>query len=400
MGQKNRPRVPFGGFVGKLYLCVVMAGVYVHIPFCASRCSYCDFFSTLRREEMGDCYVEALLAEAALRRMELRGEAVKTLYVGGGTPSQLPLPLFVRLLDGLREGLGLDTVEEFTVEANPDDVTSEWCAGMVSLGVNRVSMGVQSFQDDILRFIGRRHTARQAIEAVDRLHDAGINNVSIDLIYGLPGQTVESWSRSVDQAVALDPQHVSAYGLTYEEGTRLWHQRERGEVIEVPEEQCVEMYRILVDKLQAAGFEHYEISNFALPGFHSRHNSAYWDETPYLGLGAAAHSYDGVIRRYNPSDLKMYIDKVMSGETAYQQERLTRWERYDERVMLGLRTARGVDADVLRQEFGDEAWRHFVDVAERHMALGNLEKKASRYVLTRDGVMLSDSVVRDLMWDA
>ncbi len=320
--------------------------------------------------------------------------------MGGGTPSQLPLPLLSRLVDGLRGSLDLSGVEEFTVEANPDDVTPDWCRAVAALGVNRVSMGVQSFEDPILRLIGRRHTSRQAMDAVAYLREAGVNNISIDLIFGLPGQTVSSWTASVEQAIALTPQHISAYGLTYEEGTRLWRQRKLGEVVEVPEEQCLEMYRILVDDLQAAGYEHYEISNFALPGYHSRHNSSYWNDTPYLGLGAAAHSYDGKVRKWNPHDLHQYIDKVMAGELPCEFEELSRSERYDERVMLGLRTARGVDAERLRDDFGDEAWRYFTREAARHLEAGNLRlTEDGRYVLTRDGIMLSDSIIRDILWD-
>lgn len=383
-----------------MYICDVMAGVYVHIPFCASRCSYCDFFSTLRLSESGEAYVSAVIAEAAMRRDELHGEPVKTLYLGGGTPSQLPLPLLSRLIAGLLEQFDFEEVEEYTIEANPDDVTPEWCRAVSLLGVNRVSMGVQSFEDKILRLIGRRHTAQQAAEAVARLRDAGIDNISIDLIFGLPGQTLDSWAASVHKAIDLQPQHISAYGLTYEEGTRLWHQRERGEITEVPEEQCLEMYRMLVDALQGAGYEHYEISNFALPGYRSRHNSSYWNDTPYLGLGAAAHSYDGRVRRYNPHDLQQYISKIMAGETAYEQEELSPWERYDERVMLGLRTADGVDADRLRHDFGEEAWQHFIREAQRHIEAGHLHvTDGSRYILTRNGIMLSDSIIRDLMWD-
>ena len=383
-----------------LYLCIAMAGVYVHIPFCASRCSYCDFFSTLQLADKGGPYVEAVLVEARLRKGELHGESIKTLYVGGGTPSQLPLLLLSRLVDGLRVALDLSGVEEFTVEANPDDVTPDWCRAVAALGVNRVSMGVQSFEDPILRLIGRRHTARQAMDAVAHLREAGINNISIDLIFGLPGQTVSSWTASVEQAIALAPQHISAYGLTYEEGTRLWRQRELGEVVEVPEEQCLEMYRILVEDLQTAGYEHYEISNFALPGYHSRHNSSYWNDTPYLGLGAAAHSYDGKVRKWNPNDLHQYIDKVMADELPCELEELSRSERYDERVMLGLRTARGVDAERLHDDFGDEAWRYFTREAARHLEAGNLRRaEDGRYVLTRDGIMLSDSIIRDLLWD-
>lgn len=377
-----------------------MAGVYVHIPFCASRCSYCDFFSTLRLADMGETYVDAVLAEARLRRGELHGLAVRTLYLGGGTPSQLPLPLLSRLVTGLRGVLDLEQVEEFTVEANPDDVSPAWCSALRKLGVNRVSMGVQTFEDPILRAIGRLHTARQAVDAVNCLREAGIDNISIDLIYGLPGQTVASWTDTVSQAVSLRPPHISAYGLTYEEGTRLWRQRESGEVTEVPEEQCLEMYRILVEMLQSAGYEHYEISNFALPGFHSRHNSSYWNDTPYLGLGAAAHSYDGAVRRYNPDDLQEYITKIQNGELACGQEELTWQEHYDERVMLGLRTSRGVDAVRLRKDFGEDAWQYFTREAEKHIETGNLRvTDDGRYILTPAGIMLSDSVMRDLMWD-
>lgn len=377
-----------------------MAGVYVHIPFCASRCSYCDFFSTLRLDEVGHDYVEALIAEARLRKAELNGKPVKTLYMGGGTPSQLPLPLLARLIDGLKATLDLNAVQEFTLEANPDDVTPEWCAAVRALGVNRVSMGVQSFQDAVLRLVGRRHTARQAIDAVASLRHAGIDNISIDLIYGLPGQTLETWAESVRQAVDLRPQHISAYGLTYEPGTRLWQQRECGEVVEASEDQYLDMYRILVGLLQAAGYEHYEISNFALPGYRSRHNSSYWNETPYLGLGAAAHSYDGTMRRSNPADLCGYIRRITSGQPACQVEDLAWWERYDERVMLGLRTADGVDAHRLRSDFGDKAWAHFVSEARRHIDAGNMIcTDDGRYILTSEGIVLSDSVMRDLMWD-
>ena len=377
-----------------------MAGVYVHIPFCASRCAYCDFFSTLRLGDAGVAYVGALIAEARKRRDELDGEMIKTCYLGGGTPSQLPLELLARLVEGLRAVLDLSGLEEFTIEANPDDVTPRWCEALSALGINRVSMGVQSFQDSVLRFIGRRHTAAQAIEAVAHLRKAGIDNISIDLIYGLPGQTVDSWRESVVQAISLKPQHISAYGLSYEPGTRLWQQREKGEIIEAPEEACLEMYHVLVEELQAAGYEQYEISNFALPGYQSRHNSSYWKETPYLGLGAAAHSYDGKIRRANPADLKRYIEGVMAGKTVSEQEEMTRWERYDERIMLGLRTAIGLDARRLREDFGDEAWNHFVREIQQHIDAGHVRREGEdRYVLTASGIMVSDSVMRDLMWD-
>lgn len=379
----------------------MMAGVYVHIPFCASRCSYCDFFSTLHLDAAGASYVEALISEAALRCHELGNEPVRTIYLGGGTPSQLPLQLLTRLIEGLKGVLDLSCVEEFTIEANPDDVTPEWCAALGPLGVNRVSMGVQSFEDAILQAIGRRHTARQVDQAVENLHHAGIDNISIDLIYGLPGQTLDSWTQTVEKAIALSPRHVSAYWLTYEPGTRLTRQLERGEVIEVPEEVSVAMYHLLVNRLREAGFEHYEISNFALHGYRSRHNSSYWDGTPYMGLGAAAHSYDGTVRRSNPPDLRAYIDCLERGELVGEVEEMSLWERYDERVMLTLRTSAGIDLEQLRQEFGDELAKHFLAQIQRHLAAGTVRREGvSRYVLTDDGILLSDSVMRDVMWDA
>ena len=372
-----------------------MAGLYIHIPFCKSRCIYCGFYSTTGLA-LREAYTDAICQELAMRGS---AEPVGTIYLGGGTPSQLSIQQLHRIFDAQYKYNKVSAAAEVTIECNPDDVTPEFAKGISGLPVNRVSMGVQSFEDHILELIGRRHNAAQVTAAINSLRENGINNISIDLIYGLPGQTVDSWTRSVEQAVALKPQHISAYGLTYEEGTKLWHQRERGEVIEVPEEQCLMMYRILVDHLRQAGFDHYEISNFALPGYYSRHNSSYWNDTPYLGLGAAAHSYDGRVRRSNPCDLLGYVDKVMSGEAACEVEELTTGERYDERVMLGLRTSSGVDAARLREDFGDEALRHFMREAQPHIDAGHLRRAGDRYVLTGDGIMLSDSVMRDLLWD-
>jgi oxygen-independent coproporphyrinogen-3 oxidase len=256
-----------------------MAGLYIHIPFCASKCIYCDFYSLAGSSHDTGQYVDALVAELKLRHREL-AEPLRTLYVGGGTPSLLPLGQFARLVDAVGRVAPLDSVEEFTVEVNPDDVTAGYIAGLKELGVNRISMGVQSFDDRDLRFINRRHTARQAIEAVRAIRQAGVHNVSIDLIYGIPGQTLDSWSRTVDQAVALGVEHISAYSLMYEQGTRLWVMRQTGKVAEVDDDTCVAMYDLLVSRLHLAGYGHYEISNFALPGYCSRHNSSYWDLTP------------------------------------------------------------------------------------------------------------------------
>lgn len=376
-----------------------MAGIYVHIPYCKRKCVYCDFYST---PAMGDveAYVDCVARECAARQAAvLGGERVSTLYVGGGTPSLLTPGQMHRLLDGLRRSADLSGVEELTVEVNPDDVTDELMECFAREGVNRVSMGVQSFVDSELEFMGRRHNAAEALEAIATMRRAGIGNVSIDLIYGVPGQTMQSWRHSVEQAIATGAQHISAYSLSYEPGTRLWVMRQQGKVAETDDEVCVAMYGHLASALKAAGYEHYEISNFARPGFRSRHNSAYWDFTPYLGLGAAAHSYDGHARSYNPSSIRQYVAAINERGSAAVTEQLNDQERYDEEVMLRLRTADGLDARLLESKFGAEAARQFRQKARRHIAQGLLQCHGDSYCLTGDGVMMADAVIRDLMWD-
>ncbi len=371
-----------------------MAGVYVHIPFCKQRCVYCDFYSTIDAAWQ-DTYVDTLIDEARHRQCEVR-QCFKTLYIGGGTPSQLKTDLMSRLVVGLREALPLNAVEEFTVEVNPDDVTERYVHMLAACGVDRVSMGVQSFVDDELRFIRRRHDAQGARQAVLTLRHAGINNVSVDLIYGIPSQTLDTWRYSVEQAIALDVQHISAYNLSYERGAPLWAMRERGEVTELDDDTCVEMYQLLVRRLEAAGYEHYEISNFAKPGFYSRHNSSYWDGTPYLGLGAAAHSFDGEVRRYNPADLQEYLDRINEQGIAYDEERLTAEEQYDETVMLALRTARGLDTAIIHDRFGQDTYDYLMRQARQHIDEGRLTALGGQLRLAPEAVMLADAIIRDL----
>ena len=376
-----------------------MAGIYVHIPFCKRKCIYCDFYSLACSAVVIDRYVAAVLREATLRRGELKGE-VHTLYVGGGTPSLLNKEQFSALIKGLSSIFDLSALQEFTIEVNPDDVTAELISIYKAAGVNRVSMGVQSFDDLDLRFINRRHTAQQALDAVKVMRQSGIQNTSIDLIYGIPGQTLDIWWRNVDKVASLGVQHISAYCLSYEEGTPLWHMRERGEVQEVDEDLSVKMFEILIDGLREACYEHYEISNFALPGYESKHNSSYWNGTPYLGLGAAAHSYDGVAERsYNPADLQRYMSCLESGQLPCTRERLSQAERYDEMVMLALRTARGLDATQLELHFGQAAAESFRARARRFLDAGMLQCEGGIYRLTRKGVMVSNMIIADLFSD-
>ncbi|MBQ3961671.1 MAG: radical SAM family heme chaperone HemW [Muribaculaceae bacterium] len=376
-----------------------MAGIYIHIPFCKRKCSYCDFYSLACSLQVMDHYVAAVVKEARLRSGELKN-AVNTLYVGGGTPSLLSTDHLRTLIDGLSNVFNLSKLQEFTIEVNPDDVTSETMSVYQSLSVNRVSMGVQSFDEKDLHFINRRHSSQQAIETVEIIRNSGVNNVSIDLIYGIPGQTLDTWMHNVQQAIALGVQHISAYCLSYEEGTPLWHMRERGEVQEVDEETTVRMYEVLVEHLCKAGYLHYEISNFALPGFESKHNSSYWDGTPYLGLGAAAHSYDGgAVRSYNPADIDGYMKCLDQDMLPCEREQLNTLEQYDEMVMLALRTSRGLDLSRLDRRFGHAESEAFKTKAQRFVECGLLVCENGVYRLSQKGVMVSNAVISDLFAD-
>ena len=345
-----------------------VAGIYIHVPFCQGRCIYCDFYSTTEGEEWKSRYVDALLAELRMRRDELPLARVHSIYIGGGTPSQLPVKALSGILNEVCRLFPVDSDAEVTVEANPDDVTPEWLAALSHTPVNRLSMGVQSFDDALLRLIRRRHTAQQAVCAVEQAARHGISNVSIDLIYGLPTQTMEQWQADVHQALALDVQHLSAYSLSYEEGTPLWRMLEQGRIEEADEELSLCMYEHLIDSTRAAGFAHYEISNFCRPGRHSQHNSAYWHGVPYLGFGPGAHSYDGMrTRRWNLSDLKGYVQAAGS-MPPHQSEVLTDDELYDETVMTRLRTSDGLSLDLLTA-----AYRAYcMAQAEPHLRAGRL----------------------------
>lgn len=370
-----------------------VAGIYIHVPFCQGRCIYCDFYSTTEGEEWKSRYVDALLAELRMRRDELPLARVHSIYIGGGTPSQLPARALAAILNEVCRLYPVDSDAEITVEANPDDVTPEWLAALSHTPVNRLSMGVQSFDDALLRLIRRRHTAQQAVCAVEQAARHGISNVSIDLIYGLPTQTMEQWQADVRQALALDVQHLSAYSLSYEEGTPLWRMLEQGRIEEADEELSLCMYEHLIDATRAAGFTHYEISNFCRPGRHSQHNSAYWHGVPYLGFGPGAHSYDGMrTRRWNLSDLKGYVQAAGS-MPPHQSEVLMDDELYDETVMTRLRTSEGLSLDLLTA-----AYRAYcMAQAEPHLRAGRLEQAGSTIRLTRQGIFTSNDIISDLM---
>lgn len=374
-----------------------MAGIYLHIPFCKRRCVYCDFYSTTM-ESRKDAYIQALCEELKMRREYLNGASVETVYFGGGTPSQLDEVHFEHVFDVINQVYSLSSVPEITLEANPDDLTPMYVNMLRRLPFNRISIGIQTFQDDTLCLLRRRHTAQQAIEAVKRCQDAGFSNISIDLMYGLPKESKESWQADLQQAIALDVPHISAYHLIYEEGTELWNLRRKHQIEEIDEERSVEFFSMLIDTLQAVGYVHYEISNFAKPGMYSRHNSSYWDGTYYLGCGAAAHSYNGISRQWNVASLDTYIENIKSGLLPYEIESLDQYTRYNDKVITSIRTSKGLSLSALQLEFGQRLYNYCLSNADTYLKEGLLTIENGRLHLTRKGIFVSDGIMSDLLW--
>ena len=373
-----------------------MAGIYIHVPFCQSRCAYCDFYSTTLLRHRS-AYVDTVCKELRLRLPELQGESINTIYFGGGTPSTLTPDELESILHCI--GDTLDETMEITLEANPDDLTEEYVSALCTLPINRISMGIQTFHDATLRLIGRRHTANEAIEAVRRCQRMGFTNISIDLMYGLPGESIDDWAYSLEQAISLHVPHISAYHLTYEEDTRLWRMREQGIVNPISEEQSIAAFELLRQRLMAAGYVHYEISNFSLPGCYSRHNSSYWQGIKYVGIGPGAHSYDGCSRRWNLTSLTDYIKTQSCEDVPHEIEHLTQDERYDERIITELRTAQGIDLTRLIADFGTIYHSHCLHSAKPYIDQGQLILTSDNHLrLTPESIFISDAIMRDLLY--
>ena len=365
--------------------------IYIHIPFCKSRCLYCDFFSTTSREHMG-AFVKALMNEMEGRAEELAHARANTIYIGGGTPSQLPGECIKAIFETLQSIVPLEHGAEVTIECNPDDIDADFLDVLAGTPVNRVSMGVQTFDDNLLRLLRRRHNAMQARDAVAMLRQAGYHNISLDLMYGLPGQTMDMWKMDVDELLAMSVPHMSAYSLQWEEGTPLFRMLEKGLVEEAPEDLSLEMYRYLVHATSVSGMEHYEISNFAMPGMRARHNSGYWRNEPYVGLGPGAHSYDGNRRRCsNPTDLAGYIES--RGLPQMDVEILDDDALYEEQVLKALRTTDGLDVELLPQKYRNYALR----MAKTHLESGRLSMEQNVLRLTEEGIFVSNDIMSDMM---
>ena len=366
-----------------------MAGLYVHIPFCVSRCIYCGFYSTVGIDKR-DEYLDALQKEIEIRN-EYLNEDINTIYIGGGTPSALSnkqLERLFRIIGKFVEEKNKCRITEnkefeFTIECNPNDLDDEKIDLLRESLVNRVSIGVQTFDDSRLKFIKRRHNSAQAKEVFRKLRKAGFGNISIDLMFGFPNQTIDEWGKDIDEAIGLQPEHLSVYSLMIEEGTPLYNLVAAGKVKEIDEEESLAMYKLLCKKMEENGYEHYEISNFAKHGCHSRHNSSYWRDIPYMGIGAAAHSYDGLSRQWNISDLNKYID-----ETTH----------FNDIITTATRTAEGISLEKIKREFGEKYLNNLMNEAKKHIANGMLEIADNNLRLTKEGVFISDSIMSDLIY--
>ena len=413
-----------------------MFGLYIHIPFCASRCIYCGFYSTTSARKKGErLSVEEQYVNALCHEMELRMEksddmfgrkmtGLSSIYLGGGTPSLLSFNSLQKIFQtidkiyhiGLEWGMESCTCTtvtpiEITMECNPDDVTEEFAQNLHSLPINRISMGAQTFSDERLHFLHRRHTADEVKNAVKRLRGIGIKNISVDLMFGFPNETLEEWNDDIERLLALDIEHISAYSLMYEKGTPLFRLLQEGKVKEIDEELYRQMYDTLIDRLAKAGYEQYEISNFAKldvqsPKFNiqtskskiqslyrSQHNSSYWQNIPYIGIGAAAHSYSNGKRSWNVADIKAYITAIQKNRLPSEEEIIDADTHYNDIIMTALRTCEGIDLSILPAEYRT----YLIRLAKPFQQQGLLKEDNGKLHLTRNGIYVSDSIMSDLM---
>jgi oxygen-independent coproporphyrinogen-3 oxidase len=368
-----------------------MSGLYFHIPFCRRACTYCDFhFSTSVKGR--DPVLAAMEMELVQRTRELGDAPVGTIYFGGGTPSLLEPGRIAALIQQAHDLFRVERNAEVTLEANPDDITAARLAGWTAAGITRMSLGIQSFRNDRLAWMGRAHDARQALSSIDLIAKGGSTTWTIDLIYGLPGMTIAEWDEQLTIALDHGMPHLSAYCLTMEPRTALAHQVKKGGVHLPGDEEQSAQFERLMERMDAAGLDHYEISNFCLPGHHSRHNTSYWEGTPYLGIGPSAHSFDGTRRRWNVANNAIYVKAMKEGASYWESETLTPAQRTNERLMTGLRTARGVEIAKLEVD----ALRINSSALERHVSNGSLAIAQGRLVLSRAGRHFADRIASDL----
>jgi oxygen-independent coproporphyrinogen-3 oxidase len=373
-----------------------MAGIYIHIPFCEKLCFYCDFYR-IRTPEKKSPFINALLKESELRKDYLAHDIISTIYLGGGTPSVLSLDELQAILEHIYKTYKVADDCEITIELNPDDIDAEYLKGIKKLNINRISLGIQSWRDKDLVMLNRRHNSAQAEDALKNVFDCGFDNVSIDLIYGIPGMSLSDWTENLDKSLTYNIKHISAYHLTIEPGTVFGRMKKEGRIKEIDEEESTGQFNILIEKTRSAGFIHYEISNFGKEGYFSRHNTNYWKQISYLGLGPSAHSFNNYSRQWNVSNLKEYIDDVNNDKPFFEKEELGIKTRFNEYIMTSLRTMWGIDLDFVEKTFEKEGYDYIVNLAGKFKEYGLMKQDKKNLILTDQGKMISDNIISEFM---
>jgi len=373
-----------------------MAGIYIHIPFCKKLCFYCDFYHVISPEN-NSSFIDALLKEASLRKDYLENEAVSTIYLGGGTPSVFSIKDLGTILNHINKEFRVAEDCEITIELNPDDIQPAYLEGLKNYNINRISLGVQSWRDSDLKMLNRRHDSKQAVAALKEILNAGFSNVTIDLIYGIPGMGLKEWESNLDFSFSFDIKHLSAYHLTIEPGTVFGKMLEKGTISEIDENDSAAQFNLLIEKAESEGFIQYEISNFGKPGYFSVHNSNYWKQVSYLGLGPSAHSFNGYSRQWNIRDLKGYIKSVNAGKPYFEREELDSRTRFNEYIMTSLRTMWGIDLEYVEKMFEKEGYDYVVNLSGKFKNYGLMKMGKKSLVLTNQGKLISDNIISEFM---
>ncbi len=372
-----------------------MTGLYIHIPFCKQACRYCDFYFTVSINKKDET-IKSICEEITQRTANTEKILLSTIYFGGGTPSVLKLNELEIFLDIIFSKFKIINEAEISLEANPDDLSYEYLKNLKSLGINRLSIGIQSFSNNNLKLMRRSHSADQGIYAIENSIKSGFQNISVDLIYGLPGMHVSNFRQDLEILTSFDIQHISAYHLTYEAGTVFDHWRKKGGLIPIDEDESIAQFIMLRSFLTDKGYDHYEISNFAKSGFYSVHNSNYWKQLPYLGVGPSAHSYTGISRRWNYSSIKKYLEGIRNDKKYYEEEMLSEDDLYNEYIMTSLRTKWGMNLNEIKNKFGDKKFNYLLNKVDNYIDRGFILQQSENYSLTESGMLLSDNIISDL----
>ena len=374
-----------------------MAGIYIHIPFCKKKCNYCNFFSVASLKNK-NAFLESLKIEIETQKDYLKNDKINTIYFGGGTPSLLSVSEISVIIEQLHKFYNISNNPEITLESNPDDLSKQKINELKQTPVNRLSVGIQSFFQEDLNYLDRTHDTAQAENALKYLQDSGFDNLTIDLIYGIPTSTNKMWEQNLEKFFSFRIPHLSAYSLTVEQKTILYHQIKKQKLRQPEENKSIEQYKILLDRSKKYNFINYEISNFAKEGYFSKHNSNYWLGKNYLGLGPSAHSFNGISRQWNISNITKYIELINNNNIIFEKEILTKDQQYNEYVLTALRTIWGCDSDYIKNKFGQNYYEFFIKSSEKYLTKKMMIKNENSFVLSEDGKLFADGIAAELFY--